>query len=82
MNKWTALTSEEMQIKTTLNLYPTQVRKAPRCGEDVGKEEPVLAGMETVTPTPTGHMWVRTEVECHRTQLYHWVNIYLNIYLP
>lgn len=56
MNKWTTLTSEEMQIKTTLNLYPTQIRKAPRTGEDVGKEEPVLAGMETVTPTPTGHM--------------------------
>lgn len=41
-----------MQIKTILNVYLIQVRKAPRTGEDLGKEEPVLAGMETVTPPP------------------------------
>lgn len=40
-----------MQIKTTLTVYPTQVRKAPSTGEDVGKEEPVLAGMERETPS-------------------------------
>lgn len=68
MKKWTALTSEEMQIKTTLNMYLTQVIKAPRTGDGVGKEEPVLAGMEAVTPTTTHHMQVRMEAECHRTQ--------------
>lgn len=60
-----------MQIKITLNMYLIQVRKAPRTGDDVGKEEPVLAEMETMTPTPTGHMQVRMEAECHRTQPYH-----------